>query len=166
MDKEIEMLYEAYENGGELLTIQEIADALGLTHAYVWNYIAVTYSKAWRDERKTLCYQRSKLGGRNPMTGKRKEQHHNYVGDISDGKGYLMRVKPDWYTGRKGCKHVFVHHIVMCEALGITEVPRGMVVHHVDGNRTNNDLSNLALMTIAAHTRLHQLERATTSRKA
>ena len=32
------------------------------------------------------------------------------------------------------------------------------VVHHIDGDSTNNDIDNLALMTAAAHTRLHRYE--------
>lgn len=32
------------------------------------------------------------------------------------------------------------------------------VVHHIDGNRQNNEISNLALMTRAAHSRLHRRE--------
>ena len=31
-------------------------------------------------------------------------------GIVADGKGYLMILKPSWYTGRKGCKHIFYHH--------------------------------------------------------
>lgn len=32
------------------------------------------------------------------------------------------------------------------------------VVHHIDGDRSNNNLDNLALMTRAAHSRLHRFE--------
>ena len=34
----------------------------------------------------------------------------------------------------------------------------GYVVHHIDGDKTNNDLSNLAVLSKSAHTRLHNLE--------
>lgn len=43
----------------------------------------------------------------------------------------------------------------MAQALGVEEIPSSLVVHHVDGDQTNNDLDNLALMTASAHTVLH-----------
>lgn len=132
----------------------------------VQQWVHLTYTPEEIYNRKIKVYSLSKQAEKNPMKGKCGERHHNFIGDVSDGKGYLMRVKPDWYTGRKGCKHVFVHHIVMCEHLGLTEIPKGFCVHHLDGDKTNNDISNLELMSISAHARLHLLERATTSRKA
>lgn len=42
-----------------------------------------------------------------------------------------------------------------CIVLGIDKIPRGFVVHHLDGNKKNNDINNLALMTYSAHNRLH-----------
>ena len=80
-----------------------------------------------------------------------------YNGVIENGNGYLMCLKPDWYTGRKNAKYVFLHTLVMCEALGLTELPKGFCVHHIDFNRYNNDISNLALMTVSAHSKLHLL---------
>lgn len=160
MDTMIEDLYDQ-----TYMTIQQIADELGLSFGYVFQYIKDNYDVETRNERKRECYRRSKLGDKNPMLGKKREAHHNYKGVVSDGKGYLMVLKPNWYTGRKGCKHVFLHHVVMCEALGLTEIPRGMCVHHIDHNPLNNDLSNLQMLSVSAHNRLHQLERATTIRK-
>lgn len=160
----MEKLRDLFENTE--LTIEQISKEIGWSMYTTWQWIAQNYSKEVRKERKKRCYSNSKLGHLNPMFGKTEEYHHNYIGDVSDGNGYLMRIKPHWYTGRKGSKHVFVHQLVMCEALGITEIPKGFCVHHVDENKQNNDISNLALMTTVAHMRLHQLERATTSRKA
>lgn len=37
--------------------------------------------------------------------------------------------------------------------------PEGYYVHHVDGDRSNNEISNLALVTIANHYRIHALKR-------
>jgi len=37
----------------------------------------------------------------------------------------------------------------------ITNAPSGTVVHHKDGDRTNNDPSNLEVMTRGEHMRLH-----------
>lgn len=157
MEKEVQNLFETTQ-----LTLQQIADKLETTYKIVWLIIKKSYSDEQRKARKIINYSRSKLGRQNPMFGKTGEEHHNFIGDISDGKGYIMVLKPEWYSGRIGCKHVFKHHVVMCEALGITELPSGFHVHHIDKNTTNNSLSNLALLAAGAHSRLHWLERATT----
>lgn len=79
--------------------------------------------------------------------------------DVVDGKGYVIIPKPEWYSGRKNSKYVYLHSVVMCESLGITEIPKGFCVHHIDGNKTNNDISNLCLLTIEAYSKLHQIQR-------
>lgn len=84
---------------------------------------------------------------------------------VVDGQGYLMVKKPDWYTGRKGSDYVFYHTVVMCESIGLTELPAGFIVHHIDLNPHNNLISNLALMSIGAHNKLHsQLKRCKAQR--
>ena len=150
-----------YENTD--LTQQEIADRLGIHWKKVFKYIKANYSEQYRKGRKAKTYRKSKLGDANPMTGKTGNQHHNFKGEVSDNKGYLMVLKPDWYTGRKGSKHVFSHHVVVCEALGLTAIPKGWVVHHCDENPYNNDFSNLVLLTVADHARLHAALKGSTT---
>lgn len=146
----IKYLYENTE-----LTLQGIADRTGSTYKRVFNWVKNNYSKEYRTNRKRVSYKNSKTGELNPMTGKYAEQHHNYKGIVSDNKGYLMVLKPEWYTGRKSSKHVFLHHVVVCEALGLTSVPAGWHVHHVDKDPYNNAFDNLVLMTASDHIRLH-----------
>jgi hypothetical protein len=144
-------------------TLQEIADELNTSYKVVWELVSQEFTPEERMARKILSYHRSKLGKLNPMFNKKRELHPNYKGLVSDGKGYILEVKPVWFTGRRGCKHVFKHNLVVCEALGLTELPKGFCIHHIDGIKTNNDLSNLALMTMGAHMKLHSiLKRATT----
>lgn len=159
---DIKYLYENTE-----LTQQHIAAQLGIPWKQVFNYVKSNYSAAYRKTRKAKCYRNSKLGELNPMHGKVGDLHHYFVGEVSDNKGYLMQLKPDWYTGRKGSKHVFVHHVVVCQALGLQAIPRGWCVHHVDQNPLNNDFTNLVLCTMGDHSRLHRYirEGATTISK-
>jgi len=144
------------------LSKAEIAKQVGVSSSCVHDVLQVNMTSGERNKHKHRRYADSKRGNRNPMLGKVREQHHSYKGVVSDGKGYLMVLKPDWYTGRKGCKHVFQHHVVMCEALGISAIPAGFHVHHIDNVPKNNSIDNLALLPAAAHRRLHARERATT----
>jgi hypothetical protein len=137
------------------LSKEEIADKLGVTFATVQHRIQRHMSKKDRKKYKTVRYSSSKLGHNNPMKGKFKEDHHNYVGLCEDGKGYLLVLKPEWFTGKKKSKHIFQHHAVLLKHLRMTELPLGYCVHHMDGDKKNNDVSNLQLMTIGDHRRLH-----------
>jgi hypothetical protein len=111
-------------------------------------------------------YRNSKLGKNNPMFGKTGENHHNFKIVKGDSKGYLLRLKPEWYTGRQGSKHVFEHSAVYCEHTGMTEIPEGYVVHHCDQNKLNNAFTNLLMMTMGEHAALHRfIEGATTISK-
>lgn len=125
-----------------------------------------SYSLTFRHERTTACYRYAKLGENNPMSGKCGVNHHNFKGAISDSKGYLLTLKPEWYTGRKGSKHIFLHSLNYCVEYGLTEIPAGYVVHHCDQNKLNNKVSNLLMMTMGEHAALHHLiEGATTISK-
>lgn len=143
-----------YENTD--LTQQQIAAALKCPINRVHKWISRNYTRAYRLEKKSICYRNSKLGEKNPMTGKCGELHHMYIGDVSDQKGYLMRVKPTWFTSRKNSRHAFTHHIVVCENLGITGIPKGWSVHHCDFNPLNNSFDNLVLLMSGDHNRLHR----------
>ena len=141
-----------------LASLHDIAAETGVSLKRVRNIIETRFSTEFRSKRNAKLYSESKIGSNNPMFGKNGEMHHNYKGVLSDGQGYLMMLKPDWYTGRKGSNHVFLHNVVICEHLGLTEIPKGFCVHHIDGNKTNNDISNLCLLTTGAHSKLHQLQ--------
>lgn len=47
------------------------------------------------------------------------------------------------------------HDYVMEQHIG-RKLKKDECVHHIDGNRSNNDIKNLMLMTIGEHSRLHR----------
>lgn len=153
---DIQLICDMFSNTDS--TINDICSAVKLPNYMVQVVLNKHFTQEQRDRRKSRLYRISKLGVNNPMTGKKGDLHPNYKGLVEDGKGYLMILRPDWYTGKTGHKYIFYHHYVLCEALGLTQIPKGYVVHHIDYNKKNNDISNLALMTMGAHTRLHSLE--------
>lgn len=150
-------IYQAIETTD--LTLAQIAKQLGVSMKRV-RKVWEEYSKEFRTNRKAGCYRRSKLGELNPMLGNCGERHHRYVGIVGDSKGYLMCLKPEWYLGRLGSKHVFLHHVVVCENLDLSKIPKGWCVHHCDMNPHNNEFDNLVLMTTADHNKFHAAVRA------
>jgi hypothetical protein len=68
-------------------------------------------------------------------------------------------LKPDGYVEytRGPNKFRSVHVVAMEQRLGRHLTP-DECVHHIDGDRSNNDPNNLALVTRSGHTRLHRYE--------
>ena len=137
-------------------TQKEIGELAGVSGPYISVWSIARYDKEFLRTRKSECYRQSKLGAKNPMTGKHKEKHPTYKGIIDDGKGYKLILKPDWFTSRKGSKHVYYHQVVYCLDRGLTGIPDGMCIHHIDEDKLNNAKSNLIMLTKKDHSRLHQ----------
>ena len=123
-------------------------------------------------------YVEQKLSAR--AIGKILGKSHNYVSDklkeigieVDDRITALQSSRnPDW-KGGKTIEQGYVtvssrtinknrkreHQIVMENFIG-RELNENEVVHHIDGNKLNNNINNLALMDKSAHTRLHSIER-------
>lgn len=153
------------------MSTEDIAKGIGCSYYTVFRCIHDNLEKTEIAQLKKIRYSLSKLADKNPMLGQYKEAHHNYKGGCLTKSGYKVVLKPTWYTSRKSQKHVFEHHVVVCENLGLTEIPRGYNVHHCNGNKLDNKFTNLVLISAAAHTRLHaaikrgDIESATTISK-
>lgn len=134
----------------DIPTAEVIAQSLGTT---VHNVRWVLRSVMPRKEYKALArvrYSASKMGGKNPMLGKTLDAHPRWKGERPDGHGYLTIVCQG--------KRRFVHRVVMAQALGLPEIPKELDVHHIDGDKTNNALDNLAIVTRAGHEAIHFLQ--------
>lgn len=68
-------------------------------------------------------------------------------------KGYIARYEPDHPSASKAGL-VMEHRLIVEKALGIT-LPKEFDVHHINGDKTDNRLENLAIMTHSAHTIFH-----------
>lgn len=136
-------------------TLRELAIELGVNYHTAAEMVRQGLPEDQIRHEKRLRHSRGKMGILNPMFNKKREQHHNYKGVVSDGKKYLLVLRPDWFTSRPGSKHVFLHHVVFCQAAGITGIPPGFSVHHIDHNPENNEIHNLALVTARGHARIH-----------
>jgi len=81
---------------------------------------------------------------------RRKWGEENSVGISAKTNGYVQ------FTRGKN-KHRSVHVVKMEERIGRKLLP-DECVHHIDGDKHNNAINNLALMTTSAHARLHRRE--------
>ena len=140
------------------VTVQDLAKQLNTSYHNVRETLIQNMPSQEYKARQAVRYSLSKVGNKNPMKGKTEEQHHNYIGDCSDHKGYSTRM-------HKG-KRTFVHQIVLMEVLGLNSWPDGWVVHHIDGDPLNNQLDNLALCTNNGHRVIHSVQVLTKREKS
>lgn len=88
-----------------------------------------------------FCYKKGRLhpmwkGGRNRTTS-----------------GYILVHKPDYHrAGNKG--YVFEEVLVWEQANGV--LPKGMLIHHLNGIKDDNELSNLVAVSPREHGELHR----------
>lgn len=67
-----------------------------------------------------------------------------YPGKYVNGDGYHFRLMPD-HPNAMGGKYVAEHIYAMSEHLGRKIDTKVESVHHIDGDKSNNDISNLQL---------------------
>lgn len=64
---------------------------------------------------------------------------------------------------RNGCQHYrkkcLKQKLPLCNVCGQADFIFSLVVHHIDGNRDNNDLDNLIPLCRSCHSKVHNTER-------
>lgn len=92
-------------------------------------------------------------GTANPMYGLRKEQSPRWKGGRKVRRdGYVLVVAPDDHPApadthtASGLKYILEHRLVMEQHIGRYLLP-SEVVHHIDGNPSNNAIDNLQLFS-------------------
>lgn len=145
----VERVLELYRSR-ELLTVSQLAERIATSFHNVQHVLKTHMPGAEYAALKAVRKSASKMGSKNPMFGKVKEDHHNWKGLCDNGDGY--------FTVLHNGKRRLMHRVVMAEALGVEELPEHLDVHHIDGDRGNNALDNLALVTKKGHRMIHYLQ--------
>lgn len=141
---------ELYRSQELLLTVAGVAARMGTSTQNVTYALQQGMTRVERRALAAVRYSVSKTGEKNPMKGKTGDLHHNWIGLCDDGYGYL--------TCLHNGKRRFVHRVVMAEALKLPFLPKKFQVHHIDGDPKNNELDNLALVTVVGHQGIHYLQ--------
>lgn len=88
----------------------------------------------------------------------KKENHPSWKGGRRvSANGYIEVHMPEHHRAR-GNDYVFEHIVVVEMKLG-RQLEPGETVHHVDGNKQNNNPENLEVLTRSEHSRLHPNKR-------
>jgi hypothetical protein len=89
------------------------------------------------------------------MRGRKRDLHPAWKGgQFINDDGYVMTLAPD-HPWPRASRYILEHVRLMELAIG-RRLRRGEVVHHVDHNRRNNVIANLAHMSAADHSTLHR----------
>lgn len=90
--------------------------------------------------------------------GKLKRNDYEFYGhEKKRVDGYIAVYFPDHPAANRD-GYVMKHRLVMEKAVGKI-IPDGFVVHHINHQRDDNRIENLALMTFRAHAGMHMKER-------
>jgi len=101
---------------------------------------------------KNPMYGSRRYGADNPMYGRRKSKTPHWKGGRKVRKdGYVLIVAPDdhphpAYTKPSGTKYILEHRHIMEQYLDRYLDPQE-VVHHIDGDASNNTIENLRLFS-------------------
>ena len=118
--------------------------------------------KIYNAETKAYCkYCVSKIGlaklaGAAGYQSKVKNKFTNRTGTVISGReGY-----PEVYIGkdypyRPGGYRTIREHVFVMETYLQRRIEKGEIIHHIDGNKGNNNIDNLFLTTAAEHNKLH-----------
>lgn len=105
-----------------------------------------------------ITYPYSKFLGlcRKCMYDRRKSYNDKEIHEVvrNDGYVYIHGYPLKGYKGYRRTDGIPKHRYVMEQFLG-RPLKSSEVVHHIDGNKLNNDISNLQLMTQGKHASIH-----------
>ena len=90
------------------------------------------------------AYKRNQIGKNNSY----------WKGGITKKNKYIyLRIPEHPNAGKNG--YVAEHVVVACKKYNLEKIPKDMVVHHIDLDKTNNQLNNLYITRKKDHNALH-----------
>jgi len=97
------------------------------------------------------CSQLFTKGRKNPNLGISNKGRIPF--NKNKGKGFLDAKGYKWFMvdGKK----ILEHHLVYCASKNLDIIPKGFVIHHINGIKNDNRIENLMLMDRGEHTSLH-----------
>lgn len=131
-DKQFELFL---RNEYEMISMDDIAKELGVSLNIIRRFFA-KYNIQAKDHRKRSSLRKFVM----------EEKRYIHKGD------YTLRYCPEHPRNNNG--FVREHVLVMEEHLGRYLKP-GEIIHHIDCNKSNNDISNLALVNKHQHASIH-----------
>jgi hypothetical protein len=150
-----------YESG---MSVNQIEDATGVPASTVWRRVKKAGVSRSSSEAVRLAISQgrgaSKLRGRRMSMSPEAEARFRQAAKIArrkKAKGW--RITSQGYVEYTMGEHAGrrVHCVIIERRIGRRLLP-DEVVHHIDGDKENNDESNLALMTVSAHSRIHRIQ--------
>lgn len=101
---------------------------------------------------------RNKIKPKRELKSKQIE-YDGYTFTKDNKTGYYLSAKPIYNN-----KRIMLHRYIWIKYNG--EIQEDLVVHHIDGDKENNDISNFALMSNYEHSKMHGDETADERREA
>jgi len=86
---------------------------------------------------------------------KSKKMKENFRKKVYKGTMHLNRMGYYRMRSPTNGKLILVHQKVWKENNGLSYIPSGCCVHHLDGNKINNNPNNLLLLDVGTHSTLH-----------
>lgn len=151
-----------YKNGA---SIPQLAGLYGLSRSVIRYHVKKAGALRSRSDAVRLASKQGRLGS--GLRGKTRDFTPSHCAAISESKkkwgdenAVGTSVKPSGYIEHtRGPNKGRSVHVTTMEARLGRRLLEDECVHHIDGDRANNDDNNLALVTRSGHMRLHRRER-------
>ena len=155
--EKIEEIVSQYTNGSSL---REISKRMNVPISTARHWIKKSGSLRTREDGIAIACLKGKFSKQKGLKRTFSKSHiENIRIAAKNRKSKGFSLKPTGYleytTGENKFRGV---HVVIMEKMIGRKLYSNECVHHIDGNKTNNAKSNLALMTRSEHARLHALE--------